>query len=98
MTGFKSKRMMTHQGRQLGKSAWNQIVRDLTMPDLKLIDSAVVDGKPWYTVQLSIPAREWLREQPTHDWYEHVDQRSYINTSMFDVSEQLYTALNLKWR
>lgn len=79
-------------GRQTGKSFWANMVRDLTMPDIKILSSAEVDGKLWYTVQLSIPAREWLRKQPEKDWYEHIDH------SMFDVSEQMYSALMLKWK
>ena len=66
-------------------------------PDVKTLDSAEVDGKMWYTVKLTIPAREWLRQQPVDEWYEHIDQRYYIDRSCFDVSEQLYTALKLKW-
>lgn len=81
-----------------GKSFWANMVKDLTMPDIKVLSSAEVDGKLWYTVQLSIPAREWLREQPEKDWHEHIDQRYYVNHSMFDVSEQMYSALMLKWK
>jgi len=97
MSGFQSKRMITTHGRGMGKSVWANMIRELTMPDVKVLDSADVDGKTWYTVQLSMPAREWLREQPTEDWHEHIDQRYYVNQSMFDISEQMYSALTLKW-
>lgn len=96
MTGFQSKKMIA-QGRNTGKSVWTNLVRDLTMPDIQVLDSAQVDGKTWYTVQLSMPAREWLRQQPLDDWYEHIDQRYYLNRSQFDVSEPMLTALQLKW-
>lgn len=81
----------------MGKSVWSNMIRDLTMPDIKVLDSAEVDGITWYTVQLSMPAQAWLREQPLDDWQEHIDTRYYMNRNQFDVSEQLYTALQLKW-
>ena len=97
MTGFQSKKMMAIQGRNAGKSIWTNMIKDLIMPDIKVLDSAQVDGETWYTVQLSMPAREWLRQQPLDDWYEHIDQRYYLNRSQFDVSEPMLTALQLKW-
>lgn len=95
MTGFKSKVAMS--GRGAGKSVWGTMVKELTMPDVKVLSSAKVDGKIWYTLQLSMPASKWLREQPLDDWHEHIDQRYYISQSRFDVSEQMYSALMLKW-
>ena len=97
VTGFQSKKMMAIHGRNTGKSVWANLVRELTMPDIQVLDSAPVDGETWYTVQLSMPAREWLRQQPLNDWQEHIDQRYYLNRSVFDVSEQMLTALQLKW-
>jgi hypothetical protein len=99
MSGFKKNELaVISAGRQTGKSVWSSMVKDLTMPDIKVLDSAEVDGKTWYTVQLSIPARTWLKEQPLEDWQEHIDQRYYLNRSFFDVSEQMYSALMLKWK
>lgn len=89
--------MLALQGKGMGKSGWTNMIRDLTMPDVEVLDSAQVDGQTWYTVQLSMPAREWLREQPLDEWREHIDRRYYINLSQFDVSEKMYTALQLKW-
>lgn len=96
LEGWKPGEMMIMgSGRGTGKSVWSNMVRDLTMPDVKVLDSAEVDGKTWYTVQLSIPARAWLREQPPEHWQEHIGY--YINRSFFDISEQMYSALKLKW-
>lgn len=98
IAGFKRKEMAVFAAVQnTGKSVWADMVNQLTQPNIKLIDSAEVDGKPWYTVQLNLPAQQWLRDQPVDDWYEHIDQRYYINRSVFDVSDKLYTALQLKW-
>lgn len=84
-------------GRRTGKSVWAQMVQDLTLPDINLITSSDVDGKIWYTVQLSMPARQWLTEQDTSQWYEHVGDRNW-QQNWFDVHENLYTMLMLKWK
>lgn len=97
MSGFQSKRMIAFAGRGVGKSVWAQTVNDLTMPDIKLITSSEVDGKMWYTVQLSMPAREWLVERDSTQWYEHVGERTW-RQNWFDVHENLYTMLMLKWK
>lgn len=96
MSGFQSKRAITHHGRGLGKSLWAQMIRELETPNVTVIDSSQVDGKTWYTVQLSIPARQWLLQQPTHEWYEH--NNPPWGKYHADVSEKLYTALMIKWK
>lgn len=96
MSGFNSKRMMAFVGRGVGKSAWAQMVNDLTLPNIQLMTSAQVDGKTWYTVQLSMPAKEWLVEQDSDQWYEHAPHQNW--KSFFDVHESLYTMLMLKWK
>lgn len=95
MTGFKSKQLMVI-GRGTGKSVWGQMVKDLMPPNIKLLDSAQVDGKTWHTVQLSYPVAEWLRDQEPDRWYEHVEQKAW-GRNWFDVHESLYTMLMLKW-
>ena len=96
MTGFKSKRAMALYSRGYGKSVWNQIVADLTPPDMKILTHAQVDGKTWYTVKLTSIAADWLRLQPKNDWDEHTHQP--FGGGVFDVSEQMYSALALKWK
>jgi hypothetical protein len=83
---------------QQADSMWNHMVKQLTPPDIQNIGSARVDGKFWYTVKLTMPAQEWIRQQPNEEWYEHIDQRYYVDGSRFDISEKLYTALTLKWK
>lgn len=97
MSGFQSKRMIAFAGRGVGKSVWAQMVNDLTLPDINLVTSSEVDGKMWYTVQLSMPAREWLVTQDSNQWYEHVGERTW-RRNWFDVHESLYTMLMLKWK
>lgn len=99
MSGFQSKRMIAFAGRGVGKSVWAQMVNDLTMPHIGLMASAEVDGKMWYTVQLSMPAREWLVTQDADQWYEHTGVRDRPwQRHWFDVHESLYTILMLKWK
>lgn len=94
IAGFKPDEMaVITAGRKTGKSVWSQMVKDLTMPDVTICQSAVVDGEIWYTVQLSIPAREWLREQPKEHWCELKPGRE----GYFDISEKIYVALKLKF-
>jgi hypothetical protein len=81
---------------QFSDHVWNEIVQSLTVPDIRTLASAVVDDKMWYTVKLSMPAQTWIRCQPREHWHE-LESRSYVETGCFDVSEQLYTVLNLKW-
>ena len=91
MSGFQSKRMLAFAGRGVGKSAWAQMINDLTISNIVLIASSEVDGKMWYTVQLSMPAKAWLVTQDSSQWYEHVGNR-------VEVHESLYTMLMLKWK
>lgn len=81
---------------QFSDRVWNEIVQSLTVPDIQTLTSAVVDDKMWYTVKLSMPAQTWIRCQPREHWHE-LESRSYVETGCFDVSEQLYTALKLKY-
>jgi len=96
MSGFQSKRAITHHGRGLGKSVWTQMVQDLTLPNVTLVASAEVDGKIWHTVQLSYPVAEWVRQQDSSLWVEPVAQQSW-KKNYFDIEESLFTMLKLKW-
>jgi hypothetical protein len=92
MTKNPQRKMAVITGRGTGKSVWAQMVQDMIPPDVKLVTSAPVDGKTWYTVKLTMPAAKWLRRQPGADWQEHKPGNGY-----FDISDKLYTALTLKW-
>jgi len=80
--------------RRTGKSnwaAWSQMINDLTLPNVKLIESAQVDQETWHTVQLSYPVADWIRTQSNQLWVE-------LTEGCFDVHESLYTMLMLKWK
>lgn len=96
MTGFKSKRAMSLYSRGYGKSVWNQMIAELMQPDMQILTQAQVDDKTWYTVKLTSIAADWLRLQPKNDWVEHTHQP--FGGGVFDVSEQMYSALALKWK
>ena len=93
MIHFHDKKTIMLNSRAYGKSVWNQIVQSLIQPDIQTLDTAKVDEKTWYTVKLTMPVQQWIRQQPIKEWYDHKN-----NTGCFDVSEKLYTALNLKWK
>jgi hypothetical protein len=73
------------------------MINDLTLPNVELLASAEVDGKIWYTVQLSMPTREWLVEQNPDQWHENAGDKTW-KRNWFDVHESLYTMLMLKWK
>lgn len=63
----------------------------------KIIDQALVDDEPWYTVQVHPGISVWVRSQPEKMWQEHIDQRWYTVANTFDVHEKIYTMLALTW-
>ena len=63
----------------------------------RIIDSAVVDGRMWYTVQTRPPVSEWVRQQPNNQWYSHVGASGYKVIDAFDIEERLYNMLALRW-
>ena len=96
MTGFRSKELIAY-ARGHGKSVWVQMVQDLAVPNITLLDSAEVDGKTWHTVKLNMLTTSWVREQDPKLWSE-VSTPHSRGQNYFDVSEELYTLLNLKWK
>lgn len=56
-----------------------------------------VDGKLWYTVKCNSEVGKWIRTLSKDLWYEHVDTNWYIRDTMFDLHEQVYVQLGLKF-
>ena len=83
---------------QMSSSAWSNMVQNLMQPNITLLTSAKVDEKMWYTVKLSMPVANWMRQQETTKWEEHYPANSWAGQNIFDVEETLYTLLNLKWK
>ena len=100
--GFKSGELMVIGSyRQTGKSVYNQYVQEWynsMTPLFKKIDSAIVDGEPWYTVKCRPEVGSWIRSQPNNGrWHETIDTNWYVYADTFDVCEQLYVELGLKF-
>jgi hypothetical protein len=90
-------------GRQTGKSTysqyinqWHSMMQESQQPKYKIITSAQVDGKPWHTVQCSSEVSKWIRTQPD-SWQEHIDARWNVYQNMFDISEELYMMIVLRF-
>jgi hypothetical protein len=80
--------------RQTGKSTFMDIANP---PAIRILDSALVDGETWYTVQCKPSlVSSWIHEQDANLWYRHMDNTRYFN--VFDMHEKLYTMLILKWK
>lgn len=84
-------------GRGVGKSIvreeymkWKQIFGDQGFSRLQ--GPLMVDGKPWYVINCNQSAAQWLRQQDKTQWYEHQG-----TLHVFDVSEELYLMIRLKW-
>ncbi len=104
MTGVKhGELMVVSPGRQLGKSTINKMIYDhesmmLEAVPFKNAGKAMVDGEMWYTIKCNTRVAEWIRTFPEKgNWYEHVDTNWYVHKSMFDITEQLYIQLGLKF-
>jgi hypothetical protein len=68
-------------------------------PKCKIITSAEVDGKTWYTIACRKEVSMWIRENSVENesWYEHIDSNWTVYRNMFDVSEELYMMIVLKF-
>lgn len=87
-------------GRRIGKSAvaqmWNMVE---SKPAHTVIADAIVDGEKWYTIGCNSKVAAWVREQPGEgtQWDRLIDARWYIYNSSFDVHEEFYMMLKLRW-
>jgi hypothetical protein len=77
-----------------GKSAFNDMVQQLTQPRITVLDQAQVDEDQWYTVDLDPAVASWVRQQCREHWYEYPG-RTFRST--MDVHEHLYTMIRLKF-
>lgn len=89
-------------GRQLGKSfvmqsyinQWESVFKN--MPNFEKLDSAIVDGDQWYTVECSKEVSDWIRGQSKDQWYEHKQQARH-QRGIFDMPESLFIIMSMKW-
>jgi hypothetical protein len=86
-------------GRQTGKSQLNLLYQQYQQWQNVGFEThggaTLVDGEPWYQISCTNVIARWIRTQDKTQWYEDPGVRY---RSMFDVSEQLYLMLGMKWR
>ena len=70
-------------------------------PHVRLLTKALVDGAQWYTVSCLRETSVWIRteysEQETKLWFHNIDDNWRINFNVFDVNEQFYAIVMLRW-
>jgi|LauGreDrversion4_2_1035121.scaffolds.fasta_scaffold96890_4 hypothetical protein len=91
-------------GRQTGKSLVNQYIQqwedmqETIAPKHMLMAKALVDGEMWYTIRCHREISNWIRTQPEKDsWYEHIDSKWMHHRDEFDISEEFYMLMVLKF-
>jgi hypothetical protein len=83
---------MTH--RNVGKSVFGVIAKNLVRPSVTVLDQTQVDQDSWYTVDIDPEIATWVRQQCSEHWYEHPGHRF---RSIMEVHEHLYTLIRLKF-
>jgi hypothetical protein len=88
--------------RQTGKSYYNQYAANwnsIMEPPFKKIGQAEVDGEPWYTVKCTQEVGKFIRGQSGKGarWQETIDTNWYVYADTFDVCEDIYLQLGLKY-
>ena len=71
-------------------------MQDIQEPKHEILISAEVDGEPWHTIKCKPEISKWIRTQDS-SWHEHIDANWYLHRNMFDISEELYMLLVLKF-
>jgi hypothetical protein len=91
MTGFQSKRAMSMLAAALVPE----------QPKIRVLNKSIVDGGQWYTVSCAREASIWLRDtygdQEGKMWFQNIDELWHISYNIFDINEDIYTLLTLKW-
>ena len=92
--------VIVSSGRQTGKSIlYNQMFKVIMENPYTKLTTSNVDGNPWYTVKCNEEVAAYIRAQSGQDnrWYEHIDQNWYIHKNTFDVCEEIYIQIGLKF-
>lgn len=90
---------ITLAGMPIGKSIMAQMWSEKPSSFCQVITSATVDGRKFFTIWSSKEISNWVRAQENEnaEWYEHIDHNWNIDRNKFDVSEEFYMMLKLKW-
>ena len=93
-----SELMVITSGRQIGKSYINAFMKELYMAvPYRYLGKDQVDGATWYTVTGQKAVCEWIRTQDKQYWFEHIDDQWHISYNTFDIHENIYTMLGMKF-
>lgn len=87
-------------GRRTGKSMLNAMygtMMEQSQPRYQITDQADVDGATWYTVTCIREVSAWVREQSEKLQFSHIDQNWTLYHNRFDIHEELYSLLVLKF-
>ncbi len=70
-------------------------------PNIRVLDTSLVDGEYWYTVSCLRETSIWIRTehggQENKLWFQNIDEKWHINFNVFDVHEKFYSMLILRW-
>ena len=68
-------------------------------PFCKVETTAIVDDVKFYTIYCHKTISDWIRKQPDEnkEWYQHIDRDWTMHANKFDISEEMYLMLKLKW-
>ena len=70
-------------------------------PNIQVLSKSLVDGEPWYTISCLREASIWIRnthsDQENKLWFENIDDNWRVNFDVFDVNEQFYALVMLRW-
>lgn len=98
--GFRAGELSLFAGRSGGKSMLNARFGKLmeqSRPKFQIADQAQVDGATWYTIGCVSEVGAWLREHPKELQYAHIAKNGTIYQNWFDIHEELYSMLTLRW-
>ena len=74
-------------------------MEDQEDPKYEELSDAIVDGAKWYTVKCSKEVAQWVRQEhnDNNQWYEHIDSNWNIYFNIFDMHEEFFMMLKLRW-
>jgi hypothetical protein len=68
------------------------------VPEYVTLDSALVDGAVWYTIDCTRAVADWIRTQDSALYYSHTPPvYAKVYGNVFDLHRNLYLMLGLKW-
>ena len=72
-------------------------ITSMTNDAVTVITSADVDGVLWYTVNCRTDVANWVRQQDSAQWVEHINYNMSDLCNTFDMHSELYAYLKLTW-